>query len=104
MVHELSNENFNKEVLEEKGVILIDLYATWCGPCKALSPIIEKVADEYEGKVKVAKIDIDKHMEIAEKYGVRSIPTLLFFKDGEVVENLLGLQDKVKIEQVLNRL
>lgn len=104
MVHELTNENFSKEVLEEKGVVLLDLYATWCGPCKALSPIVEKVADEYDGKVKVAKVDIDKNMEIAEKYGVRSIPTLLFFKDGEVVENLLGLQDKVKIEQVLNRL
>jgi thioredoxin 1 len=104
MVHELTNDNFNKEVLEEKGVVLLDLYATWCGPCKALSPIVEKVADEYDGKVKVAKVDIDKNMEIAEKYGVRSIPTLLFFKDGEVVENLLGLQDKVKIEQVLNRL
>lgn len=104
MVLELTNDSFEQEVLKTSGVVLLDLYATWCGPCKALSPIVEKIAEDNEGSVKVAKIDIDKNMEIAQQYNVRSIPTLLFFKDGEVVESLLGLQDKEKIENIIKNI
>ncbi|BCN32462.1 thioredoxin [Anaeromicropila herbilytica] len=104
MVIELTNESFESEVLKESGVVLVDLYATWCGPCKALAPVVHKIAEEKEGSVKVAKIDIDQNMEIAKQYLVQSIPTLLFFKDGEVKETMLGLQEKGKIEEVLNRL
>lgn len=104
MVLELNKDNFESEVLKESGVVLVDLYATWCGPCKALAPVVHKIAEENEGSVKVAKIDIDQNMEIAKEYGVQSIPTLLFFKDGEVKESMLGLQDKEKIEAVISRL
>lgn len=104
MVLEITNESFEKEVLKDEGIVLVDLYATWCGPCKALAPVVHKIAEENVGKVKVAKIDIDQNMEIAQKYGVQSIPTLLFFKEGEVKQSMLGLQDKEKIEAVINSL
>lgn len=104
MVLELTSKSFESEVLNENGVVLVDLYATWCGPCKALAPVVHKIAEENEGKVKVAKIDIDENMDIAQKYGVQSIPTLLFFKDGEVKQSMLGLQEKEKIEAVIKSL
>ena len=84
MVLEITSENFEEEVLKAEKTVLVDMYATWCGPCKMQSPIIDKIADEQGDKIKVAKIDIDEAPEIAEKYGVMSIPTVLIIKNGEV--------------------
>jgi thioredoxin 1 len=81
-VLEITSDNFEKEVLKSEKTVLVDMYATWCGPCKMQSPIIDKIADEQGENIKVAKIDIDEAPEIAEKYGVMSIPTLLIIKNG----------------------
>ena len=81
----LNNDNFKAEVLDAKGLVLVDFWATWCGPCKMLAPTVSEIADEYEGKVKVCKLDVDQAMDIAMSYGVASIPTLILFKDGEII-------------------
>ena len=100
-VIELTNENFDEEVLKSDKTVLVDMYATWCGPCKMQAPIIEKIAEEQADKIKVAKIDIDLSPEIAIKYGVMSIPTLLIIKNGEVTKQFVGLTDKKEIEEAL---
>lgn len=100
-VLELTNENFDEEVLKSDKTVLVDMYATWCGPCKMQSPIIEKIAEEHADKIKVAKVDIDLSPEIAIKYGVMSIPTLLIIKNGEVTKQFVGLTDKKEIEKAL---
>ncbi len=101
MVLEITSENFEEEVLKSEKTVLVDMYATWCGPCKMQSPIIDKIADEQGENIKVAKIDIDEAPEIAEKYGVMSIPTLLIIKNGEVVKQFVGLTKKEDIEASL---
>ena len=92
--HNFSDENFEDEVLKSKIPVLVDFFAEWCGPCKMLGPIIEELAKEYDGKWKIGKCDIDKSQEIAQKYGIQSIPTLLFFKDGQIVDRAMGFQSK----------
>ena len=99
-----TDDNFEKEVLKAKGLVLVDFFATWCGPCRMMAPIIEELAGEYEGKAKIGKLDVDQSPEMAEKYGVQSIPTLIFFKDGEVVDNLLGFQSKENLTKKLDSL
>lgn len=104
--HVFTDDNFEKEVLESKKPVLVDLYADWCGPCKILSPLIEELAKEYKGKgIKIGKLNVDGSPDTATKYHVMSIPTLLFFKDGEVVEQMVGVQSKEdlkkKIEEVI---
>ena len=94
----ITDKNFNKEVLESDKVVLIDFWATWCGPCKMLAPTVSEIADEYEGKVKVCKLDVDQAMDIAMSYGVASIPTLILFKDGEIVKKSVGVVSKTEIE------
>ena len=101
MVLEITSENFEEEVLKAEKTVLVDMYATWCGPCKMQSPIIDKIADEQGDKIKVAKIDIDEAPEIAEKYGVMSIPTLLIIKNGKVSKQFVGLTKKEDIEASL---
>ena len=101
MVLEITSENFEEEVLKAEKTVLVDMYATWCGPCKIQSPIIDKIADEQGDKIKVAKIDIDEAPEIAEKYGVMSIPTLLIIKNGKVSKQFVGLTKKEDIEASL---
>ena len=103
MVKELKSENFKSEVLEDKGIVLVDLYATWCGPCKMLSPIVDKIAEE-EKDIKVAKIDVDANAEVAEEYKVMSIPTLLLFKDGELKEKAVGYQSREQILDMINKI
>ena len=90
----LTKENFEKEVLNEKGMVLVDFFATWCGPCKMLSPVIHQVAEEYAGVVKVGKVDVDAQMELASQYGIVSIPTLILFKDGKPVRKSMGYVSK----------
>ena len=86
----ISDDNFESEVLKSDKPVLIDFWATWCGPCRTIAPIVEEIASEYNGKVKVGKLDVDNNQQTAIKYGVRSIPTLLVFKNGEVKETIIG--------------
>lgn len=102
---EVSADTFEQEVLKSEMPVVIDLWAPWCGPCKALTPILESVAANYEGKVKFVKLNIDDNPSIAAQYKVMSIPTMLFFKDGQVESQIIGLvgEDKInsKIEAIL---
>ena len=95
------NENFDTDVTQSDLPVLIDFWAVWCGPCKAIAPVIEEIAGEYEGQVKVGKVDVDKNQNTAMKFGVRSIPTLLVIKDGEVVNQIVGAVPKGSITDIL---
>lgn len=95
----LSSENFKEEVLNSEKPVLVDFYADWCGPCNAMSPVIEELAKELEGKAKVGKINVDENSDIAVEYNVMSIPTLIVFKNGKEEKRLVGLRDK---EELLN--
>ena len=98
---ELTSDNFNET---ESGVSLVDFWAPWCGPCKMLSPVIEELANDFDGKAKICKVNTDEEAELSAKFGVRSIPTLIFFKDGQVVDTLIGAQSKQTISDKLNAL
>jgi thioredoxin 1 len=98
----LNSENFDAEVSQFEGTVLVDFWAPWCGPCRMVSPIVEDVAKDYVGKAKVAKLNTDDAPDIAGRYGIRSIPTLLFFKKGELVQQLVGAYPKPKIVEKLD--
>ena len=98
---ELTKDNFNQA---KEGVALVDFWAPWCGPCRMLSPVIEELANDFEGKAKICKVNTDEEGDLAAEYGVRSIPTLIFLKDGEVVDTLIGAQSKLAISDKLNSL
>ncbi len=99
---EITDENFEEEVLKSDKPVLIDFWAVWCGPCKIIAPIVEELAEEYDAKVKVGKLDVDSNQQTSIKYGVRSIPTLLLFKDGELKETIIGAVPKKLIVEKLN--
>ena len=101
-VIELTNENFDSEVVSYQGTVLVDFWAPWCGPCRMVGPVVEQIAGEYAGRAKVAKLNTDEASDIASRYGIRSIPTLLFFKNGEVVQQLVGAYPKPKITEKLD--
>lgn len=98
---EFTDQNFNAEVLQSDKPVMIDFWAVWCGPCKMIAPFIEELAGEFEGKAKVGKLDVDNNQETAIKYGVRSIPTVLVFKGGKVVDTIIGAVPKVQLKQKL---
>ncbi len=98
---ELTDDNFKSEILESDTPALVDFWAVWCGPCRQIAPMVEQLASEYEGKLKVGKMDIDHHQIVPQSFGIRSIPTLLVFKGGEVVETIIGALPKSKIEAKL---
>ena len=100
----LTNQNFEEEVLKSKLPVLVDFFATWCGPCKMLAPVIEDLAEKYEEKVKIGKVNVDDENELAMKYQIASIPTLVLFKDGKVVNIRVGLCSKSEIENMINSL
>ena len=96
----LTVDNFEEEVLKSDKPVLVDFWAVWCGPCKMLSPVVDQIAEETEG-VKFGKVNIDEEMDLAEKYGIMSIPTLMLFKNGEPVNQIVGVQPKANIENML---
>jgi thioredoxin 1 len=102
----ITTDNFESEVLKSDVPVLIDFWAVWCGPCKAIAPIVEEIAKEYAGKLKVGKCDVDSNQSVALQYGIRSIPTILIFKDGELKEQIIGAVPKQsvveKVEAVLS--
>lgn len=100
-IHAFDEKNFEAEVLNSPLPVLVDFTATWCGPCKQLAPIVEKLADEFEGKIKVGKLDIDASPAITAKYGIRSVPTVLIFQAGEQKAKHVGLTSRDKLVQLL---
>lgn len=97
----LNQQNFDE--ITSKGVVLVDFWATWCGPCKMMAPNVEEIATEYKGKVTVGKVDVDECQELATRFGIMSIPTLIVFKDGEKKEVLVGYRLKMQLAQVLDK-
>ncbi|MDD4356900.1 MAG: thioredoxin [Smithellaceae bacterium] len=98
-----TDDNFDGEVLKSDKPVLIDFWAPWCGPCKAIGPIVEEIAAQYQDKVKVMKLNVDEAQKAATTYGVRSIPTLMIFKDGKVLDTLIGLVPKEKLEEFVKK-
>jgi thioredoxin 1 len=99
---ELTNANLEDTIKE--GVSLVDFWAPWCGPCRMIAPVIEELAEDFDGKAKICKVNTDEEQDIAVKYGIRSIPTIMIFKDGEMVEQMVGAQSKQAFEDKLNSL
>ena len=97
-----TSANFDAEVLNSSMPVLVDFFAVWCGPCKMMAPAIEKLAEEYEGKAVVGKLDVDESMDIAGRYGIMNIPTLIIFKNGEIVSKFVGLQNKNELKKALD--
>jgi thioredoxin 1 len=102
-VQTFEDSSFDKDVLKSDVPVLVDFWATWCAPCRAIAPHVEALADAYAGKVKVGKMDIDNHPNTPGKYGVRGIPTLLLFKGGQVVDQIVGAVPKSKLEEVIKK-
>ncbi len=100
---EINDDNFDRDVLKSDKPVLIDFWAAWCGPCKALAPIVDEVANTYSDKVKFGKMDVDRNSATPQRYGIRGIPTLLIFKDGKVQEQIVGYVPKETIEKALNK-
>ncbi|MCY3739215.1 MAG: thioredoxin [Gemmatimonadaceae bacterium] len=98
----LTDDNFESEVLESDRPVLVDFWATWCGPCRMVSPIVEELAGEYLGRAKVGKLDVDSAQKTAQEYGIRSIPTLLIFREGKVADQVIGAVPKVQITEKLD--
>lgn len=104
MALELTDSNFEETVLKSDKPVMVDFWAVWCGPCRMVGPIVEELSNDYNGKALVGKVDVDNNQAIAAKYGIRNIPTILFFKNGEVVDKSVGAVPKDKLAEKLNAL
>lgn len=100
---ELSDTNFDAEVIKSDVPVLVDFWAPWCGPCRAIAPAVEEISSSYEGKIKVGKLNVDENQQTTMKFGIRSIPTLIVFKGGKAVEQIIGAVPKGEIERVVGK-
>ena len=103
-VLKVSNENYKEEVLDSEKTVLVDFYADWCGPCKMMVPVVEEISEELQDKVKVCKVNVDENQDLAMQYGIMSIPTLVFIKNGKLEKTLVGLRDKQELISVLEQM
>ncbi|MBW1800038.1 MAG: thioredoxin [Deltaproteobacteria bacterium] len=101
---QVTDKTFDEEIVNSDVPAVVDFWATWCGPCKMVAPVVEELAKEYEGKIKVAQMDVDNNRETPARFGIRNIPTLIFFKGGEVANTIIGAQPKSAIEAELKKL
>jgi thioredoxin 1 len=99
----LTKDNFAKEVLQSSSPVLVDFWAEWCNPCRMVSPVLDELADEYDGRVKIGKVNIDEQQTLAAEYGIRAIPTLLLFHQGQVIEQIVGLRSKRELKASFDR-
>ena len=99
----LTQENFAQQVLQSRATVLVDFWAEWCGPCKMIAPLLDELADEYDGKVKIGKVNIDEQQNLAAEYGVRAIPTLLVFHNGQVTDQIVGARSKRDLKASFDR-
>ena len=102
MAYKFTDDNFKTDAIESSIPVVVDFYADWCGPCKMMAPVIDELANDYEGKVRIGKLNTDENRGIASKYNVMSIPTILFIKDGQVVDQVVGAVPKTALEQKIN--
>jgi len=100
----VNDKNFKKEVLESDTPVLVDFWAEWCGPCRMVGPVVEELAEEFKGKIKVAKMNVDESRQTPARFGIRNIPTLILFKGGEVAQTIIGAQPKSYLEEALKKL
>ena len=98
-----SDGDFNKSVLESRTPVLVDFWAAWCGPCHVMAPTVDSLANDYEGRVGVGKLNVDENPATAERFGIRSIPTLLLFKEGKVVDGAIGVADKARLTELVEK-
>ena len=103
LITEIQDATFQREVLEHDKPVLVDFWATWCGPCKALSPVLEEMAKGYQGRLKVAKFNVEEQIDTPQKYGVTALPTLLFFHKGAVVQTVVGAPNRAKLTETIQR-
>lgn len=104
MTQHVTDDSFESDVLKSQGPVLVDFWAEWCGPCKMVSPVVEELAREYEGRIKIASMDVDGNRQTPGKFGIRNIPTLILFKDGAVAQTIIGAHPKSHIDEELKKL
>jgi thioredoxin 1 len=101
-VSEFTSDSWKSDVESHKGPVLVDFWAVWCAPCRMIAPIVEELAKEYKGRLKVGKVNVDDHQDLAQRYNIRSIPTLLLFKDGQVAQTVIGAVPKARLQQAVD--